>query len=171
MKAWAKWLTIARLHLNKTAWTKWMTISRLHLHYTLAQVGLSKMADNLADYIYTKPLNMLVFYTKNCLCNIHIITWKDKTERVCQVISFFFLWMHMPNKTNTIMKQQSEIGNLPKFSMIVFQLSLLRSTFYFFSQFLSFSVVFSKFCEAMSNIHRWNMTISFKHEYRRHILT
>ena len=28
-----------------------------------------------------------------------------------------------------------------------------------------------KFCESMSNIHGKNVTISFKHEYRRHTLT
>ena len=43
---------------------------------------------------------------------------------------------HPLQQIKIIMKQQSEIANLPKFSMIVLLLSLLISTFYFLSQFL-----------------------------------
>ena len=121
-------------------------------------------------------------------------------------------------KTNKNMKQQSEIANLPKFSMIVLLLSLLISKFYFLSQFLPFSLIFCCFLDKtfimmiitwilramfkspmlmpsmtsnaskiLFSLHMWtkfgddwpetatciagNVTISFKHEYRRPTLT
>ena len=44
-----------------------------------------------------------------------------------------------------VMKQQSQIANLPKFPVIVLLLSLLISAFYFLSQFRPFSLIFCCF--------------------------
>ena len=103
------------------------------------------------------------------------------------------------------MKQQSEIANLPKFSMIVLLLSLLISTFYFFVSISQQDIHYDDYNmniesnvqkphgEAIDDVkcikntfslHMWtkfgddwsetatciagNVTISFKHEYRRH---
>ena len=88
---------------------------------------------------------------------------------------FFFLWMHMPNKTNTIMKQQSEIGNLPKFSMIVFQFSLLRSTFYLFlnfCHFLLFSRNFVKLCQTfIGEIWQFHLNMNIEGTFWRNAVT
>ena len=65
---------------------------------------------------------------------------------------------------NRKMKQQSEIANLPKFSMIVLLLSLLISTFYFLSQFLPFSLIFCCFLNKtfIMMIITWILRAMFK---------
>ena len=62
------------------------------------------------------------------------------------------------------MKQQSEIANLPKFSMIVLLLSLLISAFYFLSQFLPFSLIFCCFLNKtfIMMILTWILRAMFK---------
>ena len=62
------------------------------------------------------------------------------------------------------MKQQSEIANLPKLSMIVLLLSLLISTFYFLSQILPFSLIFCCFLNRtfIMMIITWILKAMFK---------
>ena len=53
-----------------TAWAKWMTISRLHLHQSLAQVGLSKMADNW-QAAFTPDHKICWLSTRRVVCVIY----------------------------------------------------------------------------------------------------